>query len=63
MEILQLLCVIQTMNKGDPNYEHFAEHGSSGSVFQCILVSIETTQQSLDYVKWADMWVTNTQIY
>ena len=62
MEILQLLCVTWTMNKGDPNYEHFAEHGSSGSVFQCIPVSIETTHQSHDYVKWADMWVNNTHI-
>ena len=26
MEILQLLCVTRTMNKGDLNYEHFAEH-------------------------------------
>ena len=51
MEILQLLCVTQTMNKGDPNYEHFTEHRSSGSVFQCIPLSIETTQQSRDYVK------------
>ena len=33
MEILQLLCVTWTMKKGDPNYEHFAEHGSSRSVF------------------------------
>ena len=55
MEILQFLCVTRTMNKGDLNYEHFAEYGSSGSVFQCIPVSIETTQQSHDYVKWADM--------
>ena len=37
-----------TMNKGDPNYEHFAEHGSNWSVFQCIPVSIETTKQSRD---------------
>ena len=55
MEILQLLCVTQTTKKGDPNYEHFAEHGSSGFFFQCIPLSIETTQQSRDYVKWADM--------
>ena len=33
MEILQLLCVTRTMNKGDPNYEHFTQHGSSRSVF------------------------------
>ena len=46
MEILQLLCVTQTMNKGDPNYEHCWTRIKRVTFFQCIPVSIETTQQS-----------------
>ena len=32
------------------------------TVFWGIPVSIETTQQSRDYVKWTDMWVNNSYI-